>query len=330
MQRIHELPLDYIYNADFDVAANADAFTGPTPAAPAARKTRPPAELPGYLASLYEVPLLTAEQEVHLFRKLNFLKHTAATLREKLSAGGFSGEKNPVMDRIESLYEAAVATKNLIVQSNLRLVVSIAKRHIKSSDDFFTLVSDGNMSLIKAVEKFDYARGNKFSTYATWSIVKNFARSIPNEYKHQDRFRTTTDELFVARQDNRIDPYLQETVQKQRQRELARILDSLDEREQKIITARFGLRRGDEPLTLKEVGAEIGVTQRACPSARNAGVGQTPRRGGGGPFGRRTGGGLIGPDRNGTDATYGTTSRWALAWAVQNLGLTGYEGTGPR
>ena len=58
------------------------------------------------------------------------------------------------------------------------------------------MVSDGNMSLMRAVEKFDYSRGNKFSTYASWGIMKNFARTIPNETKHRDRFRTSQDELF--------------------------------------------------------------------------------------------------------------------------------------
>ena len=85
------------------------------------------------------------------------------------------------MDEIERLYDQAVTVKNQIVRANLRLVVSIAKRHVGPTDNFFELVSDGNMSLIRAAEKFDYARGNKFSTYASWAIMKNFARTIPDE-----------------------------------------------------------------------------------------------------------------------------------------------------
>jgi RNA polymerase primary sigma factor/RNA polymerase sigma factor len=220
---------------------------------------RVPAGLPSYLAALYDVPLLTREQEYHLFRKMNYLKHKASRLRESLETTDES--KSAVMDEIDSLYEAAVRVKNTIVQSNLRLVVSIAKRHVASTDDFFSLVSDGNMSLIRAVEKFDYSRGNKFSTYASWAIMKNFARTIPNEFKHRDRFRTTTEDLFLARQDNRVNPYVEETAQRTRQRELSKILGRLDEREQKIISARFGLGRGAEPLTLKEVGEEMGVTK---------------------------------------------------------------------
>ena len=259
-ERINELPLDYIYNADFESVEREAEFLGAEPdAAVAPRKVRAPSGLPSYLASLYDAALLTREQEYHLFRKMNYLKHKASRLRESLESA--RGNKSAVMDEIESLYEQTVKTKNRIVQSNLRLVVSIAKRHMGGSDDFFGLVSDGNMSLIRAVEKFDYSRGNKFSTYASWAIMKNFARTIPNEFKHRDRFRTTAEELFLARQDDRTDPYAEENAHQRRQRELGRILNRLDEREQKIIVARFGLGRGNEPATLKEVGEELGVTK---------------------------------------------------------------------
>ncbi|TWU07880.1 sigma-70 family RNA polymerase sigma factor [Stieleria varia] len=258
--RIMELPLDYIYNEDFETAVRESEYLGPEPEpATAPRKVRVPSGLPSYLASLYDVPLLTREQEYHLFRQFNYLKHKASRLRETLD--GINGAKSAVMDEIEKLYEDAVRVKNRIVQSNLRLVVSIAKRHVASTDDFFALISDGNMSLIRAVEKFDYSRGNKFSTYASWAIMKNFARTIPSEFKHRDRFRTTTEELFLSRQDERQDPYAEETVQRSRQRELSKILNRLDEREQMIISARFGLQRGSEPLTLKQVGEEMGVTK---------------------------------------------------------------------
>jgi len=259
-ERINELPLDYIYNADFEDATREAEYLGAEPdAAVAPRKVRAPSGLPSYLASLYDAALLTREQEYHLFRKMNYLKHKASRIRESLESA--RGNKSALMDEIESLYELTVKTKNRIVQSNLRLVVSIAKRHMGGSDDFFGLVSDGNMSLIRAVEKFDYSRGNKFSTYASWAIMKNFARTIPNEFKHRDRFRTTAEELFLARQDERTDPYAEENAHQRRQRELGRILNRLDEREQKIIVARFGLGRGNEPATLKEVGEELGVTK---------------------------------------------------------------------
>lgn len=260
VQHAFELPIDYIYNEDFENEAREDEFLGPVPEpATAPRKVRPPSGLPNYLSALYEVALLTREQEYHLFRKMNYLKHRASRLRESLL--DHNGSKTELTDQINSLYEEAVRVKNLIVQSNLRLVVSIAKRHIASADDLFTLISDGNMSLIRAVEKFDYSRGNKFSTYASWAIMKNFARTIPTEFKHKDRFRTTTEELFLACQDNRVDPFREENADIRRKRELSKILNRLDEREHRIITARFGLGRGKEPQTLKQVGEEMGVTK---------------------------------------------------------------------
>ncbi|HUY36567.1 MAG TPA: sigma-70 family RNA polymerase sigma factor [Pirellulales bacterium] len=257
--RILELPLDYMDNPLFSKPHVEKLILGPLPATPTPlKKTRLPSGLPPYLASLYEVALLTREQEVHLFRKFNYLKHRARQLRGGLDA---ARAKTGVMDQVERLYDEAVATKNLIIRANLRLVVSIAKRHVGSSDNFFELVSDGNMSLIRAVEKFDFARGNKFSTYASWAIMKNYARTIPDELRRRDRFRTSTDEMFSATEDARTDQYELEHAQAQREQQISKILERLDEREQKIIMRRFGLVRGQEPLTLKQVGAEMGVTK---------------------------------------------------------------------
>jgi RNA polymerase primary sigma factor/RNA polymerase sigma factor len=165
------------------------------------------------------------------------------------------------MDEIESLHQQAVATKNEIARANLRLVVSIAKRHVTPDQNFFELVSDGNMSLLRAIEKFDFARGNKFSTYASWAIMKNFARTIPGEFKHRDRFRTSQEELFAATQEHRGSPLVEESAQHTREAQIERILRKLDEREQKIIIGRFGLDHAQEPQTLKEVGASLGVTK---------------------------------------------------------------------
>ena len=101
------------------------------------------------------------------------------------------------------------------------------------------------MSLLRAIEKFDFARGNKFSTYASWAIMKNFARTIPNEFKHRDRFRTSHDELFAGTQEHRGNPLIEESDQARRESQVEKILRRLDEREQKIIIGRFGLDQND-------------------------------------------------------------------------------------
>lgn len=258
-KRLLELPLEYVYNPVFDQPdAEAEILAEMPSAEPPARPTRVPPGLPPYLASLYEHPLLTREQEYHLFRKYNYLKYKASKLREQLNP---QRARPKLMDEIERLYQEAIRVKNQIVQANLRLVVSIAKRHVTASDDFFSLVSDGNMSLIRAVEKFDFSRGNKFSTYASWAIMKNFARTIPEEFRYRDRFRSGQEELFLGQKDERTDQYEQETQQRIREQQIRRILSCLDEREQKIIVSRFGLDHEHEPLTLKQVGQEMGVTK---------------------------------------------------------------------
>jgi RNA polymerase primary sigma factor/RNA polymerase sigma factor len=258
-KRIMELPLAYMPNDCFK-RRNADkTILGPMPAADKPfRKVKVPAGLPPYLASLYEVPLLTREQEQHVFRKFNYLKYKASKLREKLNP---VRPKSVIMDEIERLYDEVSAMKNQIVRANLRLVVSIAKRHVTPADNFFELVSDGNMSLIRAAEKFDYSRGNKFSTYASWAIMKNYARTIPGEYKYRDRFRTSQDEMFSAQEDDGTNPFMLENMQQMREAQIGKILSRLDDREQKIIISRFGLDHRKEPQTLKEVGAKLGVTK---------------------------------------------------------------------
>jgi RNA polymerase sigma factor (sigma-70 family) len=261
-RRILDLPLDYVENSQFERVRTQRQEREIVGEPPAAEKRtslpRVPSGLPSYLQSLYEVPLLSREDEAHLFRKMNYLKYKATHLREKLH---LDRPRVRLMDHIESIYSQVVATKNRIIRANLRLVVSIAKRHVQQNGTLFELISDGNISLIRAVEKFDFALGNKFSTYATWAIMKNFARSIPNERVQLDRFRTGNEELFGATSDMRTDALELETAQTKRESEVEKILRHLDQRERAIVVRRFGLNRDLEPLTLKEIGQEMGVSK---------------------------------------------------------------------
>ncbi|MFV1968895.1 MAG: sigma-70 family RNA polymerase sigma factor, partial [Pirellulaceae bacterium] len=221
--RVMELPLDYIGNAEFDEAGAGHTILAPMPIPERApRRTRRPSDVPSYLASLYEVPLLNADQERHLFRKFNFLKHQATQRRQQLDV---TSPRKRLLDEIERLYEQAVDTKNAIVRANLRLVVSIAKRYVGQQEQFFELVSDGNMSLIRATEKFDYGRGNKFSTYASWAIKKNYARRFSTETRYHTRFRTSQDEMLDSRTEYRANPQVEETLQKNHERDVDRLLE---------------------------------------------------------------------------------------------------------
>ena len=257
-EHIRQLPLDFIPNALFSRTSAEKVVNQPFPGPVDVKKVRRPSGLPAYLASLYEVPLLTREQEVWLFRKFNYLKHKASTLREQLDPERPNAR---LMDQIERVYDEIVELKNRIVRSNLRLVVSIAKRRVSPGDSFFDLVSDGNMSLIRAVEKFDYARGNKFSTYASWAIMKNYARTIPDEHRRRDRFRAADMEMLQTATDRRADEYQQRLAASDRLQQVSKFLDRLDQREQTIIIRRYGLDHEHEPQTLKEVGSALGVTK---------------------------------------------------------------------
>jgi len=256
---IFEQPIDFMDSPEFHVPAAEVVILGPPPVVDKkGPKVKAPPGLPPYLASLYTVPLLTREEEGYYFRKMNFLKFQAHELREQIDR---SRPRASELDRLESLVEQAGEVKNFLIRSNLRLVVSIAKRHMTPTTSFFEMVSDGNMSLIRAIEKFDYTKGNKFSTYATWAIMKNYARSIPAHYTQMDRFRTGNEEVFEFSREKRGSQFLDEQVNQGQHKILMGILDQLDERERAIIVNRYGLDVGSDPLTLEEVGNRFGVTK---------------------------------------------------------------------
>lgn len=258
--RIHDLwglPIEYVYHESFDNRALQAEIVGPAPEAPPQRLLKAPSGLPPYLAGLYEIPLLTREQEAHWFRKLNYLKYQAARLRERLDPARVSSRD---LDRLEELLRLADDVKSVLIRSNLRLVVSVAKQCVRT-EDFLEIVSDGNMALIRAIEKFDFSRGFKFSTYATWAIRNTLARSIPAERSHQVRFLTGSEEFFAGSSDGGIDQYKQERTQEQHREAVERILQHLSERERYVLTGRYGLGHGREPQTLEQVGNQLGVTK---------------------------------------------------------------------
>jgi len=260
--RLLDLDMSFMDSEEFHKPGAKQHIMTPVPQAdPNDRRTRTqkaPAGLPPYLAHLYTIPLLNREQEAHLFRQMNYLKFRVNRLRDRLDP---LKARSPQILEIQRLADQALATKNRIIRSNLRLVVSIAKRHVGQKASFFELVSDGNMSLLRAVEKFNYSLGNKFSTYASWAIMKNFARTIPEENYRQDRFLTGHEEMFEAAADTRDDGQQYEAGLKRIKKSLETILVKLDERERRIIVSRFGLDDSRGPETLEQVGQQFGVTK---------------------------------------------------------------------
>ena len=239
-----------------------------------------------YLKEIGKVPLLTAEEEKNLAMRM----------------------ENGDMD-----------AKKRLAEANLRLVVSIAKRYVGRGMLFLDLIQEGNLGLIKAVEKFDYRKGYKFSTYATWWIRQAITRAIADQARTiripvhmvetinklvrvqrqllQDLGRDPTPEEIGAEMDmsadrvREIQKISQEPVSLETpigeeedsqlgdfiedsqaivppdaasfsmlQEQLTQVLDSLADRERKVIVLRFGLVDG-HPRTLEEVGREFGVTR---------------------------------------------------------------------
>ena len=128
-----------------------------------------------YLREIGRVPLLTAEDEVELAKAIE-----AGLYAEEKLNGGFPLLSEERAD-MEWLAADGVRGKQRLIEANLRLVVSIAKRYIGRGLVFLDLIQEGNLGLIRAVEKFDYTRGYKFSTYATWWIRQAITRAIADQ-----------------------------------------------------------------------------------------------------------------------------------------------------
>ncbi len=254
------IDIAYIYNEDFDSSDAAQRILGapPEPDSASQRAARVPKGLPPYLANLYRVPLLGKEREQHLFRKYNCLKYRADCLRKKID---LNHVRMADVARVESVLVRANACKNQIIRANLRLVVSIARKHVAGGpQNIFELISDGNVSLMRAVEKFDYARGYKFSTYASWAIMKNFARSVPRERYRLGRFMTGQDEaLDIAAGLATYDPH--EVSIPELRESIDSVLAQLSTRERAILMQHYGLTDKGDAETLEQLGRKFGISK---------------------------------------------------------------------
>lgn len=127
-----------------------------------------------YLKEIGQVPLLTAEEEVKLAKKME----RGRRARRRLARGEATAENR---EQLEKLVEEGKAAQEHLVKANSRLVVSVAKKYIGRGVPFLDLIQEGNIGLIRAVNKFDYRRGYKFSTYATWWIRQAVTRAIADQ-----------------------------------------------------------------------------------------------------------------------------------------------------
>ncbi|MEI3177551.1 MAG: RNA polymerase sigma factor RpoD [Lachnospiraceae bacterium] len=277
-----------------------------------------------YLKEIGKVPLLSAEEEIDLAQKMEegaVAKEKIAILkkRKEEAAEEEQAELDEEIKALTKTQDAGDEAKKRLAEANLRLVVSIAKRYVGRGMLFLDLIQEGNLGLIKAVEKFDYRKGYKFSTYATWWIRQAITRAIADQARTiripvhmvetinklirvsrqllQELGREPTPEEIAEEmnmpvervreilkisqepvsletpigeeEDSHLGDFIQDdnvpvpadaaafTLLKE---QLEEVLGTLTEREQKVLTLRFGLEDG-RARTLEEVGKEFNVTR---------------------------------------------------------------------
>lgn len=215
----------------------------------------------GDYESLRGLPLLTPKGEVFLFRKMNYLRYRAEQLRETLSQKNDPSEAD--LSDLASFLEDVKAVRNHIAECNLRLVISISRKFSASSCDFDDLMSEGNEILLKAINKFDYSRGFRFSTYATHSVQRHFYRYTQKQLKRNTIEHKSSVELLNEIPNADTDLVIAEWVrEEQRVTSLIAVMaDRLDEREHRIVVARFGLSGDGVVKTLRELSTEMGLSK---------------------------------------------------------------------
>jgi len=128
-----------------------------------------------YLREIGKVPLLTGEEEVELAKRIERGKKA----QNRLSSGRYTSEER--RQELERLVEDGIQAREHLIRANSRLVISVAKKYIGRGVPFLDLIQEGNIGLIRAANKFDYKRGHKFSTYATWWIRQAVTRAIADQ-----------------------------------------------------------------------------------------------------------------------------------------------------
>jgi RNA polymerase sigma factor (sigma-70 family) len=274
-ERLKTQPIEFMPNALFS-HPDADTIvlqTLPAQALERARQTvatgtnatssdllmaRAPRDLPSPLAAIFRQPVMPQELETDTFRRMNYLKSKAARLASALDPT--SAAAGP-LDEIDRLLAEAHTLMNQILQSNLRVAVHVARQHQRPGRALMELVSDATVWLMRAAEKFDFARGVKFSTYASYAIMKNFARHRAEAIAGPDRQLVTGQEALLeqltdrpANQDEALDTAAL-------QGELAAALRELPARERELIVAHYGIGDARAALSLQQLGDKLGVSK---------------------------------------------------------------------
>lgn len=212
--------------------------------------------------------LMTAAEERVMFLRFNFSKRKLQALQKKARKDGLSRE---VAEQLIFWHERFEHLREYLVRTNLALVLAMAKRTRLGDVDFAEIVSEGNMALLRAVDKFNVDRGFKFSTYACRAILKGFSRTAQKHTRHRTRFPV---EFEPDLEQSDWPEERRDAVEQDLAEELKQIVDNnladLSDTEQTVIRRRFNWEQQDEsPLTLEEVGRIIGVTKERVRQIQN-------------------------------------------------------------
>jgi RNA polymerase sigma factor (sigma-70 family) len=217
------------------------------------------------LRPCYEACLLNSDQEKHLFKQMNYFKYKAKILLQK--------EKISIkrLEKIENLIDEAKKVRNQIAESNFRLVAQLLRQNInyyKKNSLVDSLLSDAYYDVLKAVDYFDWTRGHKFSTYATWVIKKNFFRDSKEKQKTSDRFlclQNSNIHETIKAKDSGYEKESEYEGQKQLVQSLLVLLkhgncSNNQKRQVFILENYFGL-NGKESQTLDEISQKLHITK---------------------------------------------------------------------
>ncbi|MHB8973367.1 MAG: sigma-70 family RNA polymerase sigma factor [Pirellulaceae bacterium] len=217
-----------------------------------------PHNLPGHLARLCEAGVLTREQEQDLFRRMNYLKCRANMLRSRLNPHVPDEE---ILTKVERFLAVAQVIRDQIIRANMRLAISVVKKFVTPQNSFDDMLSDGIYSLMQAVDKFDFDRGFRFSTYAYRAIARNAYRAIIKRQKESTRFGTEMDESNLDAGSTLSESAMDVRTWTRLRGLLSQIMDRLDRREQLIIRCRYALGAHRKVKTFQAIADRLGVSK---------------------------------------------------------------------
>ena len=212
---------------------------------------------------------LTTEEEQTLFLQLNYARHRMGQIRRKLLRQS-SWRKNIALQLL-SWHTRQLEIRSQIVTANMGLVLAMAQRVEYPGVEFTDLISEGSMALLRATEKFDCARGIKFSTYACRAIFKGFSRVAKQSYRHRSRYPAQLDPMMEK------DDYANTKREETRNDWIDEVktifhknLADLTGMEISVVKLRFSLDDEErKPLTLKQVGEMLGLTKERIRQIQN-------------------------------------------------------------